>query len=162
MSELRLEVIGKEITEELTAISRRLSAPSALMTGISVELLSLTELALEREGYPDKWPTLALSTIRGREKKGHWPGKMLQISAAGLAASIQPFASGNQAGISSSKPYSAIQQFGGQAGRGKKVAIPARPYMPMRLRGSDMELTPEASTSILELARDFLSGSLTD
>ena len=159
MSELRLQV-NDEVTAELTAIQRHLQNPQPLMRDISVELLSLTETAFEKEGDGQKWPKLALSTIRQREKKGHWPGKMLQVSAGGLAASVQPFSSGKEAGLSVSKPYAAIHQFGGQAGRGRKVTIPARPYLPMRLKGSDLELTPKASESILGLMRDLVDGKL--
>lgn len=159
MSELRLQV-KDEVTAELAAIQRHLQNPQPLMRGISVELLSLTETAFEKEGDCQKWPKLALSTIRQREKKGHWPGKMLQVSAGGLAASVQPFSSGKEAGLSVSKPYAAIHQFGGQAGLGRKVTIPARPYLPMRMKGSDLELTPKASESILGLMRDLVDGKL--
>lgn len=34
-------------------------------------------------------------------------------------------------------PYAAIHQFGGQAGRGRKVTIPARPYMDTELQEDD-------------------------
>lgn len=159
MSELRLQV-KDEVTAELAAIQRHLQNPQPLMRGISAELLSLTETAFEKEGDGQKWPKLALSTIRQREKKGHWPGKMLQVSAGGLAASVQPFSNSKEAGLSVSKPYAAIHQFGGQAGRGRKVAIPARPYLPMRMKGSDLELTPRASESILGLMRDLVDGKL--
>lgn len=159
MSEIRLEVKSNEVTAELSKLQRRLSNPKKLMTSISVELLSLTEEAFEQEGEP-KWQGLAASTTKQRTKKGHWPGKMLQISASGLAASIQPFSSNKEAGISSAKQYSAIHQFWGKAGRGHKSVIPARPYMPIRMTGSDLDLTPKASDSILSLMRDFVDGKI--
>ncbi len=40
------------------------------------------------------------------------------------------------------------------------MTIPARPYLPMRLKGSDLELTPKASESILGLMRDLVDGKL--
>jgi phage virion morphogenesis protein len=160
VSELRLEVNSSAVSAELASIQRRLMNPQVLMRGISVELLSLTEAAFAKEGDGEKWPKLALSTIRRREKKGQWPGKMLQVSAGGLAASVQPFSNSKEAGLSVSKPYAAIHQFGGQAGRGRKVTIPARPYLPMRMKGTDLELTPKASESILGLMRDLVDGKL--
>lgn len=159
MTELRMEV-RDGVTAELAAIQRKLQNPHALMSGISVELLSLTEKAFEKEGDEEKWPKLALSTIRNREKKGHWPGKMLQVSAGGLAPSVQPFSSSSEAGLSVSKPYAAVHQFGGMAGRGRKVNIPARPYLPIRQSGSDLELTQKASASILDLMRNFVEGGV--
>ncbi|WP_265281303.1 hypothetical protein [Verminephrobacter aporrectodeae] len=35
-----------------------------------------------------------------------------------------------------------------------------RPYLPMRMKGSDLELTPKASASILGLMRDLVEGKL--
>ena len=160
MSELRLEVKSNELTAELAALQRRLANPKKLMNSISVELLSLTDEAFEKEGDDEKWEALATSTIKQREKKGHWPGKKLQISAAGLMASVQSFSSNTEAGLSSAKPYAAIHQFGGKAGRGHKAHIPARPYMPIRVQGSDLDLTKKASDSILGLMRDLVDGKL--
>lgn len=37
--------------------------------------------------------------------------------------------------LGSSTPYAAIHQFGGQAGRGRKATIPARPFMPVTASG---------------------------
>jgi phage virion morphogenesis protein len=161
MSELRFEV-KDGVTNELSAIQRRLMKPQVLMSGIAAELLSLSEEQLDKEQDSDgkKWQKLAASTIKSREKRGHWPGKMLQVSAGGLAASITPFSSGHEAGLSVSKPYAAIHQFGGKAGRGRKVSIPAREYIPMRMTGSDLELTPKARNSILGLMRDLVDGKL--
>lgn len=160
MSEIRLEVSSSALTAELSKLQRRLSNPKKLMTSISVELLSLTDEAFEHEGDP-KWQGLAASTIKQRTKKGHWPGKMLQVSAAGLLPSIQPFSSNTEAGLSVGKyKYGLIHQFGGKAGRGHKAVIPARPYMPIRKTGSDLDLTFKASDSILTLMRNFVDGKI--
>lgn len=159
MSDLRLQV-KDDVTAELAAIQRHLKDSQPLMRGIAVELLALTETAFEKEGDGQKWPKLAATTIKNRQKKGHWPGKILQVSAAGLAASVLPFSSSKEAGLSVSKPYAAIHQFSGQAGRGRRVNIPARPYMPMRMNGSDLVLTPDASESILSLMRALVDGKL--
>ncbi|WP_260331085.1 phage virion morphogenesis protein [Pseudomonas aeruginosa] len=50
---------------------------------------------------------------------------ILQVTNA-LARSITTRADRDQAQIGSNLSYAAIQQLGGQAGRGRKVAIPAR------------------------------------
>jgi len=161
MTQLIIEV-KDGISAKLAELQRRLNNPGPLMAGVAAELLSLTEEAFEREGVVggDKWKKLADSTIKQRAKKGHWPGKKLQVSAGGLAASIQPFHSATQAGLSVSKPYAAIHQFGGKAGRGRKVEIPARPYLPMRKSGGDFELTPKARSVLLEMMQDFVERGL--
>lgn len=160
-TELRLEVKSHELAAELAALQRRLANPRQLMSGISAELLSLTEEAFQKEGDEEKWIPLAASTIKRRTKNGHWPGQILQISEkSGLAASITPFSSNSEAGLSSNKKYAAIHQFGGKAGSGRKITIPERRYMPILKQGADLELTKKASDSILGLMRDLVDGKL--
>ncbi|MDK4671286.1 phage virion morphogenesis protein, partial [Kingella kingae] len=54
----------------------------------------------------------------------------LQLSGQ-LAASLTTQSGNDFARIGSNKPYAAIHHIGGQAGRGRKVHIPARPYLPI-------------------------------
>lgn len=154
--ELRLAT-QDEVSAELGRLASRLTHPNKLMAGVAAELLSIAEGNFERESSDGaKWESLSDVTIARREKKGHWPGKKLQVSAGGLAPSVKPFSSTHEAGISASKIYAAIQQLGGKAGRGKKVTIPARPYIPMRKSGDGFELSNEAQGAILQLMRDFM------
>ena len=50
--------------------------------------------------------------------------------------------------------YAAIQQFGGKAGRGHKVTIPARPFLPVRQDGS---LYPQEQAEIIAAIKDMLA-----
>ena len=75
-----------------------------------------TEANFSAEGRPH-WMGLAPSTIRSRTKAGTWPGKMLQVSAGGLASSIATKYSRTEAVVGSNKVYAAIQQLGGQINR---------------------------------------------
>lgn len=59
--------------------------------------------------------------------------------------------------IGSSKKYAAIHQFGGMAGRGKKVRIPARPFLPV---DKDGNLSPEAERGVLAAIYDHLAESV--
>ena len=59
--------------------------------------------------------------------------------------------------IGSPKKYAAIHQFGGMAGRGKKVRIPARPFIPVDKGGS---LSPEAERGVLAAIYDHLAESV--
>ncbi|MDK4653337.1 phage virion morphogenesis protein, partial [Kingella kingae] len=63
-------------------------------------------------------------------KETHHGGKKLQLSGQ-LAASLTTQSGNDFARIGSNKPYAAIHHIGGQAGRGRKVHIPARPYLPI-------------------------------
>lgn len=53
--------------------------------------------------------------------------------------------------------YAAIHQFGGMAGRGKKVRIPARPFLPV---DKDGNLSPEAERGVLAAIYDHLAESV--
>lgn len=156
MTELRL-AMKDEVTAELNRIAGRLKHPQKLMAGIAQELRTITFDNFEKESSDgEKWQQLSSKTIDARKKKGHWPGKMLRVSAGGLASSVSAFSSAGEAGIGASKVYAAIQQLGGQAGRDKKVTIPARPYLPMKKSGDGFELTKDARDSILEMMEGFI------
>lgn len=75
-----------------------------------------TDANFAAEGRPH-WMGLAPSTIRRRSKAGTWPGKMLQVSAGGLAASIATSFTRTESRVGSNKVYAAIQQFGGKINR---------------------------------------------
>lgn len=92
-------------------------------------IMSTTNSGLQNlNGGTEKWAELAESTIKQRKKKGYWPGKVLQMRGE-LAASITGEYSQNSAMVGTNKEYAAIHQFGGKAGKNKKVEIPARPYL---------------------------------
>lgn len=59
--------------------------------------------------------------------------------------------------IGSVLEYAAIHQFGGMAGRGKKVRIPARPFLPV---DKDGNLSPEAERGVLAAIYDHLAESV--
>ena len=80
-------------------------------------------------------------------------GKTLQKSGQ-LAASITSRAGTDFARIGSNKKYAAIHHLGGQAGRGKKLTLPARPYLPISGKG---KLQRGAEDNILDIALKALS-----
>lgn len=79
-------------------------------------------------GGTNRWEPLRPATIEHRQKIGKWPGKILQVRGQ-LAASITPQVDRFSVTLGTNLPYAAIHQFGGQAGPGRKVTIPARPYL---------------------------------
>lgn len=68
------------------------------------------------------------------------------VNTRSLMKSITSEYDNNQAMVGTGKPYAAIHQFGGKAGRNKKVEIPARPFL---------LLTPEEEDDILEDIQDY-------
>lgn len=104
----------------VTALYRRLAGgyhnTTPLARAIAGILEAETEANFAAEGRPH-WMGLAPSTIQQRKRAGTWPGKMLQVSAAGLAASIQTRYNRTESVIGSNKVYAAIQHLGGKIER---------------------------------------------
>jgi phage gpG-like protein len=71
-----------------------------------------------------------------------------------LRQQIKALASSSDVSVTSSMAYSAIQQFGGKAGRGLKVTIPARPFLPVHADGT---LYPEEQALIMAALNDWLT-----
>lgn len=97
----------------------------------------------EEGGRPEKWKPHAAATIlkgisrkqftrRGRLKAAASrklsKGKVL-IASARLQNSIHPAPYRNGVVVGTNVKYARIHQLGGLAGRGRKVEIPARPYL---------------------------------
>jgi len=100
--------------------------------GDEVAIYSQDRITSEENTAPDgtRWPSLAEATLlRKRKKFGH--DKILQ--QRGLLAQTLKADTANATkdyiGVGSSMAYTLIHQFGGKAGRGRKVTIPARPYL---------------------------------
>nr|DAW78150.1 MAG TPA: virion morphogenesis protein [Caudoviricetes sp.] len=63
------------------------------------------------------------------------------VDTENLMNSITSYYDNNIAMVGTNEPYAAIHQFGGKAGRGRKVDIPARPFL---------VLTPQDEEDILD------------
>ena len=157
---LTIELNHQRLQQTLDQIEDDIGDLTPLMQAIAAELASQTEENFEHEGRP-QWPELSDVTTGRRAETGHWPGKMLQVSAAGLAASITTQATDSTALVGSNKPYAAMMQFGGDQADFPQLwgDIPSRPYLPMDAEGN---LQPEAEKAILDLALAHLvyKGSL--
>lgn len=133
-----------------------------------------------QEGRP-KWKSLYPATIKRRQKKGYWPGKILQ-QRGDLARSIVPSSTDEEARVSTNKVYARILHLGGTikryarstlraqkrggSGRFKKgfekeghghtsgeyeIDVPARPFMTLTSRGVE---------KILEAGRKWIRDGL--
>jgi phage virion morphogenesis protein len=97
----------------------------ALMDFVGKELLDITETAFERESNPAtgaKW-----SALKNPRKDGS-TNPILQDKGT-LVTSIRRELMDDSVMIGSNLIYARIHQAGGYAGRGKKTAIPGRPYL---------------------------------
>ena len=148
-----MQVKDDGVTAILGRIARGMHDARPLMRMIAGTLETETEKNFANEGRP-RWLGLAPATIKRRKKAGTWPGKMLQVSAGGLAASISTDYGSDFSRVSSNKPYALIQHKGGKAGRGLKVTIPARNYFPADGEGN---LSRDARIAILHDVRVYLA-----
>lgn len=167
-----------EDTAVQTALSRlqaRVSNMQPTMTRIGAFYERRVIENFKAESAPDgtPWKPLAQDTmLMGLARKKGWKmngglsvkgkryiqGKRILRESGDLEESIHFQADNNSVtiGSSGSIPYAAIHQFGGKAGRGKKVTIPARPYLAMN-RGTDLELADRDREMILDIIRERIA-----
>lgn len=152
-------LITDDLQRVLNLAARQTSNTAPLMRLIRAQLLSQTQQNFRAQGRP-KWKPLAASTIKSYERLGISTAGLLRRSNS-LYNSIQTFSDMHSATISAgggniSKKYAAIQHWGGMAGRGRKVKIPARPYLPIDSNGN---LQKEAAQGLNQVLMTYLQRS---
>ena len=168
---LQINIDATQLNRELSGLLQRLQHPASLMAAVAQSLESQTQQAFYQEGQPGggKWQSLAASTIAQRTKgrKGpipeqpSWPGQILnRRGGEGLLGSVMSASTSATAtvgaGSGTSADYAKIHQFGGKAGRGRKVTIPARPYLPITPDAGNPTITPHAEKAIMKMALKFV------
>ena len=124
---IEIKIDNKEVNRKLLDLAMRGENLRPLMKNIAGIFAYSTEENFKEEGRP-KWQDLAESTKKQRKKKGTYPGLILQVTGQ-LASSVNTYYDDNSAVIGSNLDYASIHQLGGQAGKGHKTEIPARPYL---------------------------------
>ncbi|MCD8024873.1 MAG: phage virion morphogenesis protein [Candidatus Gastranaerophilales bacterium] len=143
---IEIKIDNKEVESKLLDLARKSENLRPLMKNIAGIFTSSTEENFKEEGRPDKWTELSEVTIKKRKEIDKWPGQILQVEGQ-LASSVSTQYDDNSAVIGSNLPYAAIHQLGGQAGKNKKVTIPARPYL---------QLTDDDFDEILDTTENYL------
>ena len=137
---------SKKLEKGLAQLLSNATNSRPMMRSIATELESLTEDNFENESFGgERW--------KQSQRAAAENGKTLQKSGQ-LAASITSRTGTDFARIGSNKKYAAIHHLGGQAGRGKKLTLPARPYLPISGEG---KLQRGAEDNILDIALKALS-----
>ena len=144
---IKIDVVSVSLDKALKELQNKVDDKRPLMRQIAGDLLDAVEENFEQQGRP-RWKALSESTIKQRRRRGTFPGKILQESG-GLAASVTESDDENSAEVGTNKVYAAIHQFGGQAGRGKSVTIPARPFL---------SVTDEDLGDIEERVKGYIEG----
>lgn len=137
---VQITVDDRRVQEGLGELAARLDDLRPVFREIAGVLAEVVEEAFATESDPatlTPWQKLAESTTRQRTEEGTWPGKILQVSQGGLAAEISSDSGADFAVVGSGKVYAAIHQLGGEAGRGRSVNIPARPFLGLSDEGAE-------------------------
>jgi phage virion morphogenesis protein len=100
--------------EIIEILKEKLRGNRGLMLAIAEEMRVAVLKNFETEGarLGKKWASLKKSTIKQRESKGYWPGKILQRTGQ-LKNSIISRANETSAEVSTNLIYAAIHQYGG-------------------------------------------------
>lgn len=143
---IEIKIDNNDVERKLLKLAQKGENLRPLMKNIAGIFASATEENFKNEGRPDKWTELSEATKKQRTKQKKWPGQILQVSGQ-LASSISTQYDDESAVIGSNLDYAAIHQLGGQAGKNKKVEIPARPYL---------KLTDDDFNEILDATEQYL------
>lgn len=146
--------------------------PALLEIGEDLGAMMKASFSTSTSPWGDRWAPNAQATIMAHLAKfgGSYSKKTGRITATGakrvmnkkpligetraLSTTIYSRVEGNTLTVGSPMQYAALQNFGGQAGRGKKVTIPERRFMPADDTGT---LAPGAQDAVLEVLDRYLS-----
>jgi len=179
MSAFTVEVADQQAIAALKTLAARAQNPASLFHAIAEGITERTKHRFDTSKGPDgaAWKpnsdaTLDMLSARlagsksNRKKDGSLNAKGSRalankkplIDSGFLRQQIVPSSTATSLSVTATALYAAIHQFGGKAGRGLTVTIPARPFLPVRQDGS---LYPQESELILGEINAFLMEGLT-
>ena len=122
---LTVQVQDKEVRSLFTTLERRGGNTRIAMASIGEYMLRRTDERFSAEKDPEgnPWQPLSPETLKTKKHP-----KILTESS-NLRSRIVYDADVTSVAIGTNVIYGAIHQLGGKAGRGRKVTIPARPYL---------------------------------
>lgn len=145
---LEISLDASRLEHGLGQLLKNATNTRPMMRAIATEMVSLTEDNFENESWGgEKWK---------QSKRAANGGKTLQLTGQ-LATSISTKVGNDFAQIGINKKYAAIHHLGGQAGRGRKVILPARPYLPINGSG---QLQKGAEKKLIDIAIESLKSGL--
>ena len=125
-----------EMLENLAMLGRGKLAPALKSIANTLHTAALDAFEKERSPEGQAW--------KKSKRAINESGQTLSDSGR-LKDSLSVIANGSYAEVGTNAVYAAIHQFGGFAGRGRKVKMPARPFLP-----DPNNLAPDLRFDILE------------
>ena len=179
MTAFTIAVKDEDVKAALQALSNRVNNMAPVLDTIGTGIIDRTQRRFDTSTGPDGvlWKknsaaTLSMLAARiGSSKSNTKKDGSLNARGNKVLANKKPLIGetkqlglqfhslvvGNTLTVTSPFAYAAIQQFGGNAGRGHKVTIPARPFLPIQQDGS---LYPDEKTEILKALNSYLMENL--
>ncbi len=173
--DISIKINDAEVQALLKRLQARISDMSKPMgqIGAFYERSVLENFKAQRSPDGTPWAKLSQTTMMlglGRRKgwkkngglsargKRYTQGKRILWEHGDLEGAVHHQADSNSVtiGVGGHIPCAAIHQFGGMAGRGGKVQIPARPWLAVN-RGTEMELAEKDRVRIMEIIREHLA-----
>ncbi|MCL9820946.1 phage virion morphogenesis protein [Helicobacter sp. 14348-15] len=143
----------KEFQKRLSNLAKDFNNKKEILNEIGILTKNKSEESFEKQSSPfgERWKANAPATLA--QKRGN---KILTQS--GLLRTSLTYKLGNQSvTIGTNKEYASIHQFGGKAGRGKKVIIPARPFLPINNKG---EIPKDFGEELLKILEDTFRNNM--
>ena len=119
-----VEVDDAALRETIKRLIGAIANPRKAMDQIGSHLVAATIYRFERERAPDGKPWR--KSIRALAEGGQ---TLTDTSRLRDSITHNVAADGRSVDVGSNVVYAAIHQFGGQAGKGRKVTLPPRPYL---------------------------------
>ena len=142
---LYIEINTSDLERKMRGVVLGLQQPAELMADLSEVMYNEVIKNFEMQGRPS-WKKLSPVTLA--KKKGNRKLQEGGANSEDLIGSFEARVEGNTAVVSNAVTYAAIHNFGGKAGRGLKVDIPARPFM--TLPASGRQALADACAEFLE------------
>lgn len=174
MSTFTIEVKDEGVQSLLQTLQKRMGNLQPVFSALGGDMTARVQRRFDSSTGPDGTPwapnaQATLDAFAGGLSKGHFK-KSGELNKRGhtamsakkpligqtkdLSRQIGYTATSGSLKLFSTPVYAAIQQFGGEAGHGHKVKIPARPFMPVKADGS---LYPEEQRLLLTALEEFLT-----
>jgi phage gpG-like protein len=167
-----VQVDDAAVRAAISRAQRKTSGLSPLMREVAAIVENSTRGRFKTQADPDgkPWKPLSVSTKRARARRAAggrtytkngrrttaaftraYLSAQILLDTGRLRASIVSVFNAREAIVGSNLIYARIHQLGGQAGRGRRVTIPARPFL---------GLSNADRTDIVEAVQSFLAGAL--
>ncbi len=144
MPSIRRTYKGRQVQQMLDRIGKRLGNLLPVLQSIAEGMFRRTRQAFQQERSPEGVPWRALNQRYARRKLRRFGAKRILVAGGTLLRGIHrgvDEARGLAFVSTIELPYARIHQLGGFAGRGRRTAIPARPFLPSEATAEKIAVT---------------------